>query len=91
MKLAMLSIALTGVLALPAAGQEKFTITIKKIAKGDVSQTTEKDATNEIDSQTVMGKTEKKNEDKTSQMAYKEVILEKEPNKRATKIKRTYE
>src|SRR5450631_2751597 len=91
MRLAVLPFLLIALLAAPAAGQEKVAIKIKKETKGDVMQTTEKDTEKGVMSFTVMGQAQKKDEDKSNASTFKEVILEKELGKRATKIKRSYE
>jgi hypothetical protein len=88
---AVLTLLLAGLLAPAVLAQEKFTIKIKKDAKGSVNQVTETESEQGKTSITIMGKAQPKDEESTSSAAFKEEILEKEPGKRPTKSKRTYQ
>jgi hypothetical protein len=79
-----------GLLAVPAAAQDKFTIKIKKDAKGDVIKATESETETGKMKITVGGMEMPKDESKSHSCAYTEKILEKEPGKRASKLERTY-
>lgn len=91
MKRFVMPVILAALLAVPAVGQEKVTIKIKKHAQGNATQTTENESEKGVMSFTVMGMAQKKDEDKSSTSSYQEVILQKENGKRVTKAKRTYE
>jgi hypothetical protein len=84
-------LALAVCLCAQAAAEEKYTIKIKPDAKGDVVMTTEKDSDVSKMSYTAMGMTRPDNKESVRSATYKEEIVEKEPEKRATKIRRTYE
>jgi len=85
-----IALAAAVLFVVPAGGQEKFTIKIRKDAKGDILKATENDAETGKMSFTVMGKTTPKDEQKTFVGSYTDEILEKEPGKRASKIRRTF-
>ncbi len=87
---AIAPILLAGLLAAPVAAQEKYTIKIRKDAKGDVVKVTETDSEKGKMKITVMGMDMPKDEDKGMSAAFTEKIIEKEAGKRATKIERTY-
>src|SRR5262245_41203955 len=75
------------------AAQEKFDIKLKKRQKGDaVTVAYEEQTTNAMIVSGADGKVvEKKNQRMLEVAKFREEILEKEPSKRATKLKRTYE
>jgi hypothetical protein len=75
----------------PASAQEKFTIKLKRDKKGDVTQATEKSTENAKMTVTVMGNPQPKDEDKTVSTTFKEVIIDKEGSKPASKLTRTYQ
>ncbi len=87
----ILSFLLVSMFAVPVLAQEKITLKLKRDAKGDVTQTTEKDDETGKMTFTVMGMAQPKDQDKSTSSTYKEEIIEKEPGKRATKLKRTYQ
>lgn len=87
---AAFAVCLAGLLAAPAIAQEKFTIKIRKDAKGDVLKVTETETEKGSMKITVNNMVMPKDEDKGHSAAYTEKIVEKEDGKRATKVERTY-
>jgi hypothetical protein len=91
MNCTVLSIMLVVLFGVPAPAQEKITLKLKRDAKGDVTQTTEKDAETGKMTFTVMGMAQPKDQDKASSWTFKEEIIDKETGKKATKLKQTYQ
>jgi hypothetical protein len=87
----LFAIMLTALLGVTAVAQEKFTIKLKTGAKGDVIQSTENDTETGKIKLTIMGMAQPKDEDKSVSSTFKEEIIEKEPGKKATKLKQTYQ
>jgi hypothetical protein len=86
----IVAFVLAGLLIAPAVAQEKYTVKIKKEAKGDVVKATETDSETGKMKITVNGMDMPKDENKGRSSAFTEKILEKEPGKRSTKFERTY-
>ncbi len=91
MNSAVSGITLAALLAAPAVAQEKFTIKLHTNAKGDVIQVSEKIALIEKSTLTVMDKPQATGKEKVWSATFKEEIIEKEPGKMPTKVKRTYQ
>lgn len=84
-------LALTICLCDHAAAQEKYSIKLSDDAKGDVVMVTEKTSDVSKMTYTAMGRALPNKKETIVSATYKEEIVEKEPGKRATKMRRTYE
>lgn len=88
---ASLFILLGGLLTGPALAQEKFTIKLKKDAKGDVIKNIRKQTDTGKSSAEIMGKAQSKDEERIRSSTYTEVIIDKTSGNRASKLERVYE
>ncbi len=91
MKPTMFVVVLAGLVAAPAGGEEKYTIKLKKDAVGDIVRTSVELSEKTSSSFAVVGHSQRKESDTHSLSIYTEEILEKKPEERPTKRRRTYE
>ena len=84
-------LAVIGLAAWPVGASEKYSIKIKREAKGEISQASDRMTESSKIAYIVMGAVQPMDQCTIRTSKFREEVLEKEPGKRATRIRRIYQ